>query len=168
MKRLLPSPATVIALLALTLALGGTSYAALKITGKNVQNGSLTGADVRNGSLTGADVARRLAARRPTSAPASCRARSRAARARPARPAREGPAGPQGDQGEPGPPGERGPTGRTASAHGASVDTEPLLHEEPVKVVTDQDRRRPSRRASISGASPSSPAWSTSRTARPA
>jgi hypothetical protein len=51
-----PSPATVIALVALFVALGGTSYAALVITGRNVRNGSLTGADVKTNSLTGVDI----------------------------------------------------------------------------------------------------------------
>jgi hypothetical protein len=40
-------------------ALGGSSYAAITITGKNVKNSSLTGADVKNSSLTGADVKNR-------------------------------------------------------------------------------------------------------------
>jgi hypothetical protein len=51
-----PSPATVISLIALFVALGGTSYAAISISGKNVKNGSLSGADVKNNSLTGKDV----------------------------------------------------------------------------------------------------------------
>jgi hypothetical protein len=51
-----PHHATVISLVALFVALGGTSYAALTISGKNVKNGSLTGADVKNSSLTGKDV----------------------------------------------------------------------------------------------------------------
>ena len=46
-----PSLALVVAFVALFAALGGTSYAALKITGKNVENSSLTGADVKNKSL---------------------------------------------------------------------------------------------------------------------
>ncbi len=63
MTRLRFSPATVIALLALTIALGGTSYAALKITGKDVRDGSLTGRDIRNSSLTGRSLRpRRLGA----------------------------------------------------------------------------------------------------------
>jgi hypothetical protein len=37
-------------------ALGGTSYAAVTVTGRQVKDGSLTGRDVRNGSLTGRDV----------------------------------------------------------------------------------------------------------------
>jgi hypothetical protein len=45
-----------IAICALCVALGGTSYAAITISGKNVKNGSLTGADLKNGSVTGADV----------------------------------------------------------------------------------------------------------------
>ena len=58
MKRFLrlPSPAMMVALLALFAALAGTSYAAVTITGKNVKNSSLTGSDVKNGSLTGTDV----------------------------------------------------------------------------------------------------------------
>ncbi len=46
----------VVALIALGVALGGTSYAALTISGKNVRNNSLTGKDVKNSSLTGQDV----------------------------------------------------------------------------------------------------------------
>src|SRR5262245_21984158 len=46
-----PSAALVVAVVALFMALGGTSYAALKITGKNVENSTLTGADVKNKSL---------------------------------------------------------------------------------------------------------------------
>jgi len=51
-----PQPALVISLVALFVALGGTSYAAVAITGKNVKNGSLSGTDIKNGSLRGADV----------------------------------------------------------------------------------------------------------------
>lgn len=51
-----PSPALMISLLALFVALGGTGYAAIIVTGKNVKNSSLTGKDVKNSSLTGKDV----------------------------------------------------------------------------------------------------------------
>jgi hypothetical protein len=47
-----PSPAMVVALLALFLALGGSAYA-LVITGAQIRNGSITGPDIRNRSLTG-------------------------------------------------------------------------------------------------------------------
>jgi len=50
------SYANVAATLALFVALGGTSYAALTITGKNVKNSSLTGADVKNSSLKTSDI----------------------------------------------------------------------------------------------------------------
>jgi hypothetical protein len=46
----------VVATLALVVAMGGTSYAAVKITGKDVKNGSLSGKDVKDKSLTGKDV----------------------------------------------------------------------------------------------------------------
>jgi hypothetical protein len=46
-----PSPALVVAIVALFMALGGTSYAALKITGKNVENSTLSGVDIKNKSL---------------------------------------------------------------------------------------------------------------------
>lgn len=48
--------ANVVSSMALFVALGGTSYAALTVTGKNVKNSSLTGADVKRSSLTGSDV----------------------------------------------------------------------------------------------------------------
>lgn len=56
MPRFRPSPALVVAFVALLVALGGTAYAAIVITGKNVKNGSLTGADVKDGSLGRTDV----------------------------------------------------------------------------------------------------------------
>jgi hypothetical protein len=49
-----PSLATVIAVLALFLALGSTSHATGLLTGKQIKNESVTGKDVRN--LTGQDV----------------------------------------------------------------------------------------------------------------
>lgn len=45
--------ANVVATLALFVALGGSSYAALTITGRDVKNGSLTGRDVKRDSLGG-------------------------------------------------------------------------------------------------------------------
>ena len=47
-----PSVALVVAFVALFAALGGTGYAALTITGKNIQNGTVTGADIDNKSLS--------------------------------------------------------------------------------------------------------------------
>jgi len=61
MQRILrrrPTPAFVLAVIALFVALGGSAYA-LTITGRDVVDGSLTGADVRNRSLTEVDLRRR-------------------------------------------------------------------------------------------------------------
>ncbi len=56
MLRFRPSPALAVAFVALLVALGGTAYAAIVVTGKNVRNGSLTGADIKDGSLGRTDV----------------------------------------------------------------------------------------------------------------
>ena len=48
--------ANVVSTLCLFMLLGGSAYAAIQITGKNVKNSSLTGTDVKNNSLTGSDV----------------------------------------------------------------------------------------------------------------
>ena len=68
----MPSPAMIVAFIALFVALGGTSYAAIKlpansvgttqikkdaVIGSKVKNGSLTGADLANGSLAGGKLA---------------------------------------------------------------------------------------------------------------
>jgi hypothetical protein len=51
-----PSHATVVAYLALFIALGGTAYAGLQITGRDVVDGSLRGRDIANASVAGRDV----------------------------------------------------------------------------------------------------------------
>jgi hypothetical protein len=56
-RRLLPSPAMVVALVALVMSLGGSAYA-LVVTGKQIRNNSVTAKDIRNRSLTGSDVRR--------------------------------------------------------------------------------------------------------------
>jgi hypothetical protein len=56
-RRLLPSPAMVVAVIALVMSLTGGAYA-LVITGKSIKNGSVTNKDIRNRSLTGSDVRR--------------------------------------------------------------------------------------------------------------
>lgn len=77
------SYANVVASLALFVALGGSSYAAVKITGKQVKDGSLTGADIRNGSIAVRDL-------------------------KPGAADQPGPQGPQGAQGIQGPQGVAG------------------------------------------------------------
>jgi hypothetical protein len=54
-RRLLPSPAMVVAVTALVMSLGGSAYA-LVITGKSIKNGTVTNKDIRNRSLSGSDV----------------------------------------------------------------------------------------------------------------
>ncbi|MGH2716112.1 MAG: hypothetical protein ACRDM7_19955 [Thermoleophilaceae bacterium] len=56
-RRLLPSPAMVVALVALVMSLGGSAYA-LVVTGKQIRNNSVTAKDIRNRSLTGNEVRR--------------------------------------------------------------------------------------------------------------
>ena len=56
-----PSPALVISLIALFVALGGTSYAAIKIGARNLKTGSVGTRAVKNATLSGRD----LQARRP-------------------------------------------------------------------------------------------------------
>jgi hypothetical protein len=90
--------ANVVATVALFVALGGSSYAALTITGKSVKDSSLTGKDVKNESLTGSDVKRLTAKDFASPLPA-------------------GPAGPQGQTGPEGAPNPSAATlqGRTLS-----------------------------------------------------
>jgi hypothetical protein len=54
-RRLLPSPAMVVAVTALFVALSGSAYA-IVITGASIRNNSVTGADIRNKSLHGRDA----------------------------------------------------------------------------------------------------------------
>ena len=59
MRRILkhrPSSAMVIACLALSIALGGSAYAAVTVTGKNIKDGTITGRDVKNRSLDTNDL----------------------------------------------------------------------------------------------------------------
>jgi hypothetical protein len=77
----------IVSLLALFVALGGTSYAALRISGKEVRDGSLTGKDIKKGSVP----LDRLSTRPKDGA--------------------NGAAGVPGASGEKGAPGEKGDTG---------------------------------------------------------
>jgi hypothetical protein len=90
------SYSNVMATAAVFVALGGTSYAAVKITGDDVRNGSLTGQDVKRGSLTGRDVKNSSLRGRDV--------RDGSLRARDFR-AADLPAGAKGDKGDKGDPG---------------------------------------------------------------
>ena len=45
-----------VAAVALVVALGGTAYAAIVVTGKNIRNGTVTGADIKSRSIEGTDI----------------------------------------------------------------------------------------------------------------
>ena len=93
------SPAMVVALLALFVALTGTAIATTSalITGREIANGSITGLDVKNRSLTPVDF------RGGVRGPAGPRGVQGA----------QGPAGPQGAQGAQGAKGDSGATNLT-------------------------------------------------------
>jgi hypothetical protein len=101
LRRLSRRHTTAVAYLALFAALGGTAYAAVTVTGKNIKDGTVTGRDVKNRSL-GSNELSPTAVSSLTSQPG------------PAGP--QGAAGPKGDRGEQGPVGPTGPKGETGLA----------------------------------------------------
>ena len=90
-RRFRPTYASVIASVALFAALGGSSYAAVAITGKQVSDGSLTGRDVHDRTLLARDFKQGQLPAGPAGAQGP-----------------QGPAGPKGDTGQPGATGEPG------------------------------------------------------------
>ena len=82
--------ANLMATIAVFIALGGSSYAAVRMTGKDVKDGTLTGRDVRSGTLTGKDIKNRSLGQKELSRRAVRSLRGRI-----------GPQGPQGVPGEP-------------------------------------------------------------------
>lgn len=106
LSKLRPSPAMVVAVSALIVALGGTGYAVTalprnSVGAKQIKRDAVTSAKVKNGSLRQADFAAGQVPQGAAGAP--------------------GPAGPPGPRGEAGPQGEVGPRG----AIGPKGDTGP-------------------------------------------
>jgi hypothetical protein len=107
-RRMLPRPSTVLALVALAVALGGTGYAATLLPAGSVgtaqlKNGAVISSKVKNGSLRAADFA-------PGELPAGAQGpQGPAGSAGPQGSA--GPAGPQGPKGDSGASGSQGPQG---------------------------------------------------------
>jgi hypothetical protein len=106
MRNRLPSPALIVAVAALVVALGGTSYAALhlgtnSVGAKQIKAGAVHSSDVANGTLLKRDF-------KPGQLPV----------------AKQGLAGPQGPQGDPGAPGPAGTPGQ-AGAQGPKGDQGP-------------------------------------------
>jgi hypothetical protein len=58
LRRLIPSPAMIVALVALVMSLGGSAYA-LMITGRSIKNNSVTGKDLRHNTVIGKDIRKR-------------------------------------------------------------------------------------------------------------
>ena len=110
-----PSPAFVLALIALIVALSGTGYAATKITSKDVKNNSLTGADIKNNSLRGADIRNGTVGANDLKRRLRNQLRVAGANGAPGAPGAQGPAGPQG------PTGPTGPAGSNASINGVAA-----------------------------------------------
>ncbi len=54
-KRMIPRPAMIVAMLALVVALGGSAYAASKIDTGDIKNNAITARQVENGTLKGKD-----------------------------------------------------------------------------------------------------------------
>jgi hypothetical protein len=114
-----PSPAMLVALLALFVALGGSSYAALQLRPgsvgtKQLKNGAVTSPKVKNNSLLVRDF--RRSQRAQLQGPQGARGPSGPQGAR-------GPSGPQGTQGAQGPQGPVGPA--TGPAGGALAGNYP-------------------------------------------
>jgi hypothetical protein len=101
--------ANVTATLALFVALGGSSYAAVLISGKSIRDGSVTGRDIARSTLTGRHV------RNGTLGVADLGVRLRKDLLTKAKgePGPTGPTGARGDTGELGPAGAEGPKGDT-------------------------------------------------------
>ena len=101
--RNLMSPSMVVALLALSVAMGGTAYAAIVITGTNVKDGSLRSVDIADGAfgVQGRDVKDGSLGSNDLSALA--------------RASLKGNAGATGAAGAPGAAGATGPTGATGA-----------------------------------------------------
>ena len=91
LRRLARRHTTAVAYVALFAALGGSAYAAVTVTGKQIKDGTVTGNDVKNRSLGAGEL--------------SASALGSLAGER-------GPAGPQGAPGPKGDPGKPGASGR--------------------------------------------------------
>src|SRR5689334_13236136 len=87
MTRRLPSPSLAVSITALVVAMGGTGYAATKLSGSSIKAGTITGKQIKKHSLPAGKLSpSALAALRGAQGPA-------------------GPAGPAGKDGAPGPAG---------------------------------------------------------------
>lgn len=114
MRSALPSPAMVVALIALAIALSGTAYAATTIGTKQIKDGAVTTPKLHDGAVTAAKLANGAvtAQRLRNDAVTAGKVKDGSLLAADFRPGEltkapgpQGPAGPQGPPGAPGPPG---------------------------------------------------------------
>jgi hypothetical protein len=108
--------ANAMATFAVFIALGGTTYAAATITGRDVQDGSLSGRDIKQGTLQSGDVKDGTLRRQdflPGVLPGGLTAPLGQS---------EGVTGPAGQAGPAGPQGERGPAGADGKAGAPGKD----------------------------------------------
>lgn len=118
-----PSPALVISIVALVVALGGTGYAATQLTGRDIRNHSIASADLASGSVTSRTIKNRAVSRRHLT-PALRRRLDRIGSPGPmGPPGPAGPAGPAGVTGASGPEGPAGPVGARGPAGVTDVVT---------------------------------------------
>src|SRR5215207_10925370 len=106
------SYANLVATLALFVALGGSSYAALKITGRQVQDGTIRTADLRNNDVRSKDIRDRSLLRKdfkPGQLPGGLGGTP-------------GPTGPTGAAGPTGPKGATGAQGASGVVKVLSID----------------------------------------------
>jgi len=132
LKRLLRGHTTAVAYLALFAALGGTAYAAVTVTGKDIKNGTITGKDVKNRSLgkskLSATALGSLTGERGPQGPQGPQGL-------------RGPAGQTGLQGDTGPEGKQGPQGLQGPSgiSGYEVLTTPVEYEVNVPAGESRD-----------------------------
>jgi len=136
---------------AIFIALGGSSYAALRVTGRDVPKDALTGADikkltgrdVRNNSLTGADV------KNKSLAPKDFRGSVRGPQGPPGAPGATGVGGARGTKGDNGEPGPRGPAGPANWALVRQVNNVIGVFESSPSLAATTVHRRPGRPAGV-------------------
>lgn len=109
------SYSNVVATVAIFVALGGSSYAAITITGKQIKDTTVASADVRNNSVRGKDI------RRGTVRSSDVRDSSLLAKDFMPGQLQPGPRGEPGTAGPAGPAGPQGPTGPQGPAGAAGV-----------------------------------------------
>lgn len=121
-----PSPAMIVALIALFVALGGSATAGILVTGKQIRNGSVTGIDVKNNSLTSKDI-RDIRSKD---------IKDGSLRARDFRTGELGSQGPQGERGPRGNPGVSFGDGRLVpNANDIACDTDVVVGSQQVAIT---------------------------------